>query len=67
MTNALNAPAPAQNTVIYDYANGAKPATVKFLQKRYGAQVIKQPAEAGGPNIRVIIGTSYQPSARGAN
>lgn len=67
VTNALNAPAPAQNTVIYDYANGAKPATVKFLQKRYGAQVIKQPAEAGGPNIRVIIGTSYQPSARGAN
>lgn len=52
-------------SIIYDFTNGAKPATVKALEKRYKAQVVRQPAPAPGIEIRVSIGTEYTTQASG--
>lgn len=60
-----NGPEITPQSVIYDYSNGTKPATVRALEKRYKAQVIKQPAPAPGIDIRVSIGTEYTTQASG--
>ena len=57
--SVANAPQVAPTTVIYDFTNGSKSYTLDFLAKRYHAQVIKQPAADGTPDIRVIVGTDF--------
>jgi polyisoprenyl-teichoic acid--peptidoglycan teichoic acid transferase len=57
-----NATESAQQTIIYDYSDGQKPDTIRFLKKRYGdAQVITQPRPKGSTvDIRVVVGTDFQ-------
>ncbi len=59
ITSTGNAETAATQTIIYDFTNGAKPHTISELQKRYQAQVIKQPASQPGVDVRVVIGSSY--------
>lgn len=61
IVGVTNAPQLAQTTIIYDYSNGLKPATVDFLARRYKAQVIKQPGQSPEVDIRVVVGTDYTP------
>ncbi len=55
-----NAPELAQQTVIYDFTDGGKPDTVRFLKERYGGQVVSRTREPGSTvDARVVIGTDY--------
>ncbi|MDP2696127.1 MAG: LCP family protein, partial [bacterium] len=56
-----------QATVIYDYTNGAKPYTIKYLENRFDAKAIKTdpPKNQDGSSslpydIKIIIGANYQ-------
>lgn len=47
-------------SVIYDYSGGQDPYTVKFLQDRFSAEVIKQPANSNSNiDITLIVGDDY--------
>ncbi len=55
-----NAPELAQQTVIYDFNDGSRPDTIRFLTERFGGQVIKRTREPGSKvDVRVVIGTDY--------
>jgi polyisoprenyl-teichoic acid--peptidoglycan teichoic acid transferase len=54
-----NAPAISPKTIIYDYTNGQKSATVNFLTKRYRAQTVRQAAPKPGVDLLIVIGTDY--------
>jgi LCP family protein required for cell wall assembly len=66
-----NAPTVSQKTVIYDYTNGKKPYTIKYLETRFGVKSQKatlptvspsaSPAASGiqTPEIRIILGSDY--------
>ena len=52
------------NSVIYDYSNGSKPMTIKYLENRFGVKAQKATAPTGVdpvPDIRIIIGSNYKP------
>lgn len=57
ITGTANAPESAVPTIIYAYTD--KPATLAFLQKRYGGQVVKQQGAVTNLDFRVVIGSSY--------
>ncbi|MEX1113195.1 MAG: LCP family protein, partial [Patescibacteria group bacterium] len=60
VTKVGNAPELAQQTVIYDFTDGGKPDTVRFLKERYGGQVVSRTREPGSTvDARVVIGTDY--------
>lgn len=56
-------------SVIYDYTNGKKPSTVKYLENRFKVKAVKATAPAATtnadgttsvvPDIRIIIGSDY--------
>jgi LCP family protein required for cell wall assembly len=46
------------STVVYDYTNGAKPNTVKFLENYFDATVVKQD-KPGNIDVEVILGRDY--------
>lgn len=56
-------------TVIYDYTDGKKPSTIKYLQNRFKTKAIKAAAPAAKtnpdgttsavPEIRIILGSDY--------
>jgi LCP family protein required for cell wall assembly len=56
-------------TVIYDYTNGKKPSTIKYLENRFKVKAVKASAPAAVtntdgtsttvPDIRIIIGSNY--------
>jgi len=58
-------------SVIYDYTNGKKPSTIKYLENRFGVKAQKATAPAATtnadgttsvvPDIRLIIGSDYTP------
>lgn len=58
-------------SVIYDYSNGKKPSTIKYLENRFKTKATKTTAptattKADGtagvvPDIRIIIGSDYTP------
>jgi hypothetical protein len=64
---ATNAAATVPKTVIYDYTNGKKPYTVKYLEIRFGVTAQKatlpsaSPTASAGqtPQIRIILGSDY--------
>ena len=70
--DALNAPQHYSKTVIYDYTGGKKPYTINYLERRFGVKAQREasptPAtDASGknlptPEIRIILGSDYQPS-----
>lgn len=63
MVGATNATATAPETVIYDFSNGSKPATVRFLEQRFkGAQVIRQSRDTPSVDVRVVLGSNYVPA-----
>lgn len=49
-----------QKTVIYDYTNGQKPATIKALETKFKVVSTKQPAGSEGIDIKVIVGRDYK-------
>lgn len=59
------------DSVIYDYTNGKKPSTIRYLENRFGVKAIKATPPTtnttGGaaatitPDIRIIIGINYKP------
>lgn len=50
-----------KKSVIYDYTNGAKPVTVKFLSDRFSATVSTQPRPANSSSdIVLIVGDNYK-------
>lgn len=54
-------PAAAAESVIYDYSNGTKPFTIKFLSDRFSARVEKQPSQGNsGADIVLVVGENYQ-------
>jgi len=62
---AVTADAVTAKTVIYDYTNGQKPYTIKYLETRFGVKAIKATAPtaspgAAAPQIRIILGSDYQ-------
>ncbi len=63
VAGSTNAPAVAQQTVIYDYSDGKKKAAVEFLKKRYGAEVVSQPGARSDVDIQLVIGGEYASKA----
>jgi hypothetical protein len=50
-------------TIIYDYTNGKKPYTVRYLENRFGVRAQKAAAPTpNAPDIRVILGADYHSS-----
>ncbi len=50
-----------KKSVIYDYTNGAKPVTAKFLSDRFNATISTQPRPANtSSDIVLIIGDNYK-------
>lgn len=47
-------------TVIFDYTNGAKPETIKGLEKKFGVTSQKRETTSSSSDIRVIIGRDYK-------
>lgn len=47
-------------TVIYDYSNGSKSITLKFLAKRLSADVIKKTPTGNDVDISIIVGEDYK-------
>lgn len=47
-------------TVIYDYSNGSKSITLKFLAKRLSADIIKQTPTGNNVDISIIVGEDYK-------
>ena len=56
--------APSQDytqTVIYDYTNGDKPYTLRYLEQRFGVTAEKRESRDDvKPEIEIILGTDYQ-------
>ncbi|MCL5795326.1 MAG: LCP family protein [Patescibacteria group bacterium] len=54
-------PTTTDGTVIYDYTNGTKPVTTKFLADRFKTQISNQPRPANSSSdIVLIIGKNYK-------
>ncbi len=51
-----------QKSVITDYTNGAKPYTVKYLEKRFGVKAVRKqaPANQPHPDIQLTLGSDYK-------
>lgn len=74
---AATASAVTAKTVIYDYTNGKKPYTVKYLETRFGVTAVKAKlpsaspttgaATATAPEIRIILGSDYQKTSNTTN
>ena len=47
-------------TTIYDYTNGSKSITLKFLAKRLNADIIKQTPPSNKVDISIIVGEDYK-------
>jgi len=50
-------------TIIYDYTNGNKPATVSLLKKRLGAKIVKVSGEGDDIDILVLLGKDLKGSS----
>ncbi|MBW4061820.1 LCP family protein [Candidatus Saccharibacteria bacterium] len=75
---AANADATYQTTVIYDYTNGKKPYTIKYLEDRFGVtakkmtasptptatSTVAQATTAQTPEIRIILGRDFATSSQ---
>ncbi|HSX14484.1 MAG TPA: LCP family protein [Candidatus Saccharimonadales bacterium] len=48
-------------TVIYDYTGGSKPYTINYLENRFGVRSTRANRGPSDPDIRIIVGASYQP------
>ena len=74
---AANADTTYAKTIIYDYTNGKKPYTIKYLEERFGvtaqtataptASPVTSPAASPtlqAPEIRIILGSDYATSSQ---
>lgn len=68
--SATNAPTKTQTTIIYDYTNGKKPYTIKYLENRFGVKAqpaTPEPDQSGTgeqikADIKIVIGSDYYTS-----
>lgn len=69
IVSATNTTTKTQKTIIYDYTNGKKPYTIKYLENRFGVKA--QPAtseldqsvgEPSTADVRIVIGSDYYTS-----